>query len=198
MKNVVLICLLIALATGSTEANIIVDFENPPLSPGTLLVNYAGLSWGNFQTTATQSPASGSFAAQSVGRPPFSYPADTPFVDFSSIGTVTIEGAHFWYTLWQAGDFIPAGSDGSVTGYLGASLVSSQILPMSGTPNFISISFPGAVDRIEFTRPTDRNGRDVNISMDDLTYNIIPAHGAFILGSVGMCFLGWMRRRKIV
>ena len=197
MKNVFLICLLIALAISSTKANIVVDFENPPLSPGTLLVNHAGLNWGNFQTIATQSPASGSVAAQSVGRPPFSYPADTPFVDFSSVGTVTVEGAHFWYTLWRAGDFIPAGSDGSVTGYLGTTLVGSQVLPMSDTPSFISISFPGAVDRIEFTRPTDRNGRDVNISMDDLTY-VIPAPGAFMLGSVGMCFLGWIRKHKIL
>ena len=198
MKNVVLICSLLALTAGSANANVVIDFESPPLSSGTLLVDYAGLSWGNFKIAATQSPASGSYAAQSVGMPPFSYPADTPYVDFSSAGTVMVKGAYFWYTLWRTGDVILTDSPGSVTGYLGTSVVGSQILPMSGTPSFISISFPGAVDRIEFTRPTDWNGRDVNISIDDLTYSVIPAPGTFMLGSIGMCLLGWMKRRNIL
>ncbi|MBW7990310.1 MAG: hypothetical protein FVQ84_09890 [Planctomycetes bacterium] len=198
MKNVFLICSLLALTAGSVSASVTVDFENPPLPLGTILTDYAGLSWGNFQIAATQSPASGSYAAKSIGMPPFSYPADTPYVDFSSVGPVKVEGAHFWYTLWRAGDIISADSPGSVTGYLGTGVVGSQILPMSGTPSFISISFPGAVDRIEFTRPTDWNGRDVNISMDDLTYSVIPTPGALLLSSIGMCLLGWMRRRKIL
>lgn len=196
MKKYFLVYLLSIFTASGTKANVVVDFESPPLSPGTLLVNYNSLSWGNFQIAATQSPASGSYAAKTVGRPPFSYPADTPYVDFSSVGIVKIEGAYFWYTLWQAGDFIPAGSYASVTGYLGTAVVGSQALNMSAAPSFIPISFPGAVDRIEFTRPTDRNGRDVNISMDDLTYDVIPAPGALILGSIGVFFLGWIKRCK--
>lgn len=198
MKNVFLIYLLLALIAVSTKANVVVDFENPPLSPGTLLVNYADLNWKNFQIAATQFPASEKYAAQTIGRPPFSYPTDTPYVDFSSVGPVKIKGAYFWYTLWRPGDIISEDMPGSVTGYLGTSVVGSQILPMSDIPSFISISFPGAVDRIEFTRPTDWNGRDVNISMDDLTYSVIPAPEALMLGSIGMCLLSWMRRRKIL
>lgn len=197
MKSVILKCALLALTAGSVSASVTVDFENPPLSLGTILTDYEGLSWGNFQIATTQSPASGSYAAKSVGMPPFSYPADTPYVDFSSVGTVMVEGANFWYTLWRVGDFILADSPGSVTGYLGTGVVGSQTLTMSGTPSFISISFPGAVDRIEFTRPTDRNGRDVNISIDDLTYSVIPAPGAFLLGSIGIGLIGWLRRRRI-
>ena len=198
MKNFFLIYSLLALTAGGIKANVVVDFESPPLSPGTLLVDYAGLSWGNFRIATTQSPASGNYAAQSVGMPPFSYPADTPYVDFSSVGSVKVEGAYFWYTLWRPGDIISSDMPGSVTGFLGAGVVGSQILPMPANPSFISIAFPGAVDRIEFTRPTDWSGRDVNISMDDLTYNVIPAPGALVLGSIGMCLLGWMRRRKIL
>ena len=197
MKSVILKCALLALTAGSVSASVTVDFENPPLSLGTILTDYEGLNWGNFQIATTQSPASESYAAKSVGMPPFSYPADTPYVDFSSVGTVMVEGANFWYTLWRVGDFILADSPGSVTGYLGTGVVGSQTLTMSGTPSFISISFPGAVDRIEFTRPTDRNGRDVNISIDDLTYSVIPAPGAFLLGSIGIGLIGWLRRRRI-
>jgi hypothetical protein len=198
MKNVIVKCVLLALTASSVSASVTVDFENPPLSSGTILTNYAGLSWGNFQIEATQSPASGSYTAKTVGMPPFSYPAETPYVDFSSVGTVMVEGAHFWYTLWRVGDIISADSPGSVTGYLGTGVVGSQILSMSGTPSFISISFPGAVDRIEFTRPTDWNGRDVNISMDDLTYSVIPAPGALMLSGIGICLLGWMKRHRTI
>jgi len=198
MKSVILKCALLVLTAGSVSASVTVDFENPPLSLGTILTDYAGLSWGNFQIATTQSPASGSYTAKSIGMPPFSYPADTPYVDFSSVGTVMVEGANFWYTLWRDGDIIVADSPASVTGYLGTNVVGSQILPMSGTPSFISISFPVAVDRIEFTRPTDWNGRDVNISMDDLTYSVIPAPGPLMLSSIGICLLGWLRRRRTI
>lgn len=198
MKNVILKFALLILTAGSASANVTVDFESPSLSLGTLLNDYSGLSWVNFQIAASQPPASGSYAAQTVGRPPFSYPADTPYVDFSSVGLVTVEGAHFWYTLWQTGDFILADQSGSVTGYLGTSVVGSQVLPMSDTPSFIAISFPGVVDRIEFTRPTDWNGRDVNISMDDLTYSVIPAPGAVLLGCIGVGLVSWLRKRRTI
>jgi hypothetical protein len=98
MKNVILKFALLALTAGIASANVTVDFESPPLPLGTILNDYSGLSWVNFQIAASQSPASGTYSAKSVGRPPFSYPADTPYVDFSSVGLVTVEGAHFWYT----------------------------------------------------------------------------------------------------
>ncbi len=198
MKNVILKFALLALTAGIASANVTVDFESPSLSLGDTLDDYSGLSWGNFQVAASQSPASGSYAAKSVGFPPFSYPAETPYVDFSSAGLVTVEGAHFWYTLWRVGDIIVEDQQGSVTGYLGTDVVGSQVLPMSDTPSFIAISFPGAVDRVEFTRPTDWNGRDVNISMDDLTYSVIPAPGAFLLGCIGVGLVSWFRRRRII
>jgi hypothetical protein len=87
---------------------------------------------------------------------------------------------------------------GSVTGYLGTDVVGSQVLPMSDTPSFIAISFPGVVDRIEFTRPTDWNGRDVNISMDDLTYSVIPAPGALLLGCIGAGLVNLLSRRRTI
>jgi hypothetical protein len=160
MRDIVSTVVVLLFMAGAAAGSVTVDLEDPSLTQGVALTNYAGLNWTDFMVAPTQPPASGSNAAKTMGMPPF--PGPLPQIDFSSLGPVTVESAYLWYTLWMGGDAIIM--PGSVTGYLGTAVVGSQDLPMLETPTLISFSLPGEVDRLEFTRPTGTAEMSMSVS----------------------------------
>lgn len=77
-------------------------------------------------------------------------------------------------------------------GYLGGNLVgTSATLVPSSTPTFLAANFGGPVDYVNVV-----SAEYNNFAMDDVTYQVIPAPGAILLGSIGVGFVSWLRRRK--
>ena len=95
-----------------------------------------------------------------------------------------------------------------------ASQIGLGVADSAGGPEFLSVynsggalleSYqltPGANIYAVITRPT----YDISyitltgefFAADDLQFNAIPAPGAILLGSIGVSFVGWLRRRRTI
>ena len=63
--------------------------------------------------------------------------------------------------------------------------VFTETLMVSG-PTTVTLSFEGS------------GGDDVGMLLDDVKLAVVPAPGALMLGGIGVGFLGWLRRRRML
>ena len=86
----------------------------------------------------------------------------------------------------------PASDLGSVTGITGYSAVVDDFL---ATPYAIDLSFGGDSGTALFSLLSGTTTLDVSGVLSG-QISVIPAPGAILLGSIGVSFVGWLRRRR--
>ena len=108
-------------------------------------------------------------------------------------GTLTISFGTPVYALgaW----FLDVEADYANTGIeVGGTLYSFSANQGDNSQSFLGIvsstSFTTA--KIHMATGPASNG----VGIDDVTYAVIPAPGAILLGSIGVCLVGWLRRRR--
>jgi hypothetical protein len=89
----------------------------------------------------------------------------------------------------------------TVEGYLGANLLYTQTVVVSYYyPTWFNFNYVG-IDKLVFSSfggydAGSPQGEGTHFAMDNFTYTVIPAPGAIALGSIGVAFVGWLRRRR--
>jgi len=191
MKKLITLCAIVALvliSASPAKALTIVDFEGLPLTYyfkygwQNLDGYYPGLNFGPGATILDR--VTGGY--NDVGWPPHSgnavlFSDSLPYirVDFVSLPANYVET---WYTSDRT--FYLEAYDSS-NNWLVSSTGPSNLL----TNSLISVS----ADNIACVILHDSGNL---FTIDDFGYQPIPAPGAILLASIGVCLVGWLRRRR--
>jgi hypothetical protein len=149
---------------------------------------YGGFNWDNFYVIhRSLAPSSGydlgcispNYVAYNGGAATFALLSDSIF-DFN--------GAYLT-SAWDSAMGV------RVEGYLGSFLLyDTTVVVVNTGPTWCNFNYAG-VDELRFSSVSVNQ-----FAMDNFTYSatVIPAPGAVLLGSIGVAFVGWLRRRRTI
>jgi hypothetical protein len=196
MKRLIMICsvvtLLLALsgAAPTASANVLY-FDDIPfvIDPGwgdsmPMPNGYGGFNWVNFGIISrNQYPGSGydlgCVSPDNVAFNGYGAPA------LLSDGLFDFNGAYLT-SAWNNPNYV------TVSGYFGPSLLyETTVETNTAGSTWFTFNYTG-IDSLRFA------SSNLHFAMDNFTYNatVIPAPGAVLLGSIGVSFVGWLRRRR--
>jgi len=202
MKKKIIICVLfICLGlTGSAQANITIDFENDPtgLKPNGWVS--ADSSLVSFTDSLGADLVVGDYGVSSHGNALAVYWDDPGYLvlDFSVIATsLELEFGNDEPAWSNPGDmailtaFLGATQVGQTAVVMNRDDIMNQSISISGM-NFDQATFFYNVSR------TPPNPPGLIEIVDNIKFNVIPAPGAILLGSIGAGLVGWLRRRRTI
>ena len=189
MKNLILFCAIIIGVAGLASAAPTITFDEFPV--GTMISNqYA--AWGveflpgPLTGRLPQISPDGAMPSQPVLRPTGEPDYYVFQGDFWMKFTTPVFAVAFDSGYWDAvGSAVIDVYDPGM-GYLGS--LSNTATGVAA----INISGVGPVGYIYFNSIADSGGGDI----DNLAFTPIPAPGAILLGSIGLCVVSWLRRRR--
>lgn len=199
MKKIVSILLCMICMAGVVQASVTFDFEgipSNPLNPGStdvLIGNY--MSELYLSTVTTQDMVIGrDFSGNQYAM--LSGPIDMEFLFSTPITSVQFDLAVFGDNVDSMYDFELSAFD-AYSVQVGSTITFSADRSFNTNSGLITFSAP-----VSSLVMNDHGMWDVAI--DNLTVETegegsavpIPAPGAVLLGGVGVCFVGWLRRRK--
>jgi len=194
MKKFLIISMagLMLLSSAPTACADVLYFDDIPfiIDPGwgdslPIPDGYGGFDWDNFGIiTRSYNPGSGydlgCVSPENVAFNGWAGPA------LMSDGLFNFNGAYLT-SAWDSTLSV------KVEGYLGGSLLYDTTVGVVNTgPTWCNFNYAG-VDELRFS-----SVGGMQFAMDNFTYNatVIPAPGAVLLGSIGVAFVGWLRRRR--
>jgi len=202
MKKLIIICVLFICfgLTGSAQANITIDFENDPtgLKPNGWVS--ADSSLVSFTDSSGADLVVGGYGVESHGNALAVYWDDPGYLvmDFSVIATsLELEFGNDDPTWSNPGDtailtaFLGATQVGQTAVVMNRDDIMNQSISISGM-NFDQATFFYNVSR------TPPNPPGLIEIVDNIKFNVIPAPGAILLGSIGAGLVGWLRRRRTI
>ena len=208
-KLMIFILAIVVLAAGSAQAGL----TNGSFETGDLTGWTTVLPTGASASAVTSHSDPGGTGTTSWGPTDGSYFA---LVKTDGPGSLSMLYQSFYATagasmsldyFWDSGDFIPdattgtllagIGTGGPVVSTLFAHNVSSDPLDFWGTP-WTSVSYTFGCSGMYTLLVEVSNGLDdifdSYVGIDNV--NVIPAPGAILLGSLGLCVVSWLRRRR--
>ncbi|MHC4536563.1 MAG: hypothetical protein ACYS6K_21645 [Planctomycetota bacterium] len=200
MKKLIIICVLFICfgLAGSAQAIITIDFENDPtgskpngwISADSPLVSFTDSLGADLEI--------GNYGVQSHGNALAVFWDDPGhlIMDFSVMATsLELEFGNDDPAFSNPGDMA------ILTAFLGATQVGQTSVVMNGDDIMNqSISISGVTfDQATFFFDVSRTPPDppgmIEV-VDNIKFNVIPAPGAILLGSIGAGLVGWLRRRR--
>jgi hypothetical protein len=203
MKKIVAICVFLGMivSLGSSSANAAISYGTPaPTAPSPLFG-----TWIDFDDQPTGTPVlSGDYAAfgvasiteLTVGTPAFARYAGSQSqpnyigtgIEYGWNGVIRIDLAK---PASQIGIGVAdsAGGPEILSVYNSGGVLLESYVLTSGANIYAVITRPFYdISRIELAGEF--------FAADDLQFNVIPAPGAILLGTIGVGVVGWLRRRK--
>jgi len=190
---------VVALSSaGITHANSTLTFDDFTTPDYEIIPDgYGGLNWDKFHVTNKEYRRYSGFNNGTVSG---SYSAFNTWGDPSTVTSDELFSFHGAYltAAWNDGLNIDIG------GYLNGDLLHSRtvIVDTSG-PVWFDFNYNN-IDKLHFVSyggiDAGTSGAGEHFVMDDFKYSVIhtPVPGAVILGSLGVCLVGWLKRRRII
>ena len=198
MKKILMIfaIVVLSLAVSSTRAAITIDFESDPMGPkpngwisaDSPLVSFTDSSGADLQLYDYVNQSHGQALAVLHDDPSYL------ILDFSS----TVTALQLDFGNDDPGWALP-GDMAVLTAFMGltqvgqASVVMNIDDIMNQTISISGVNFDRATFFYDITSP-NRTGL-IEI-VDDIQFEVIPAPGAILLGSIGLGVVSWLRRRR--
>lgn len=185
--------------TGQQNADLDVRSADVAFNPATSMFSFSATQAGQIGTTAGEEFVFGLNRGRGTQRFQNETPAIGAGISFDSVMILQPNGTGEIIDLLTGGtEPLPAGSVKVSGNTIEATSIPASLVPSEGfQPQNFTWNFWPRVGMGDNSQVTDfvPNASNAVVSTTEV---VVPAPGALLLGALGVCLAGWIRRRKIL
>jgi len=205
MKKLITICVVIFVAAGSVSAGITEYTSRAAWEAAVGAYNEESFDDGVLDPGISVTTVNGVIQAGGLYTPPGYYVLGPDNVWYDQVIPASQTGGPATTTWSFATPLVGFGAYWDLAGPGGAG--TNLALFLNGTPvgteivnttagEFFGVTSSASFNSVLVTAGSNLYGWCETYEMDNMVYAPIPAPGAILLGSIGVAFVGWLRRRR--